>query len=60
LSEEHQHGTRRWWKDTPTLWQSGAASEVLPFALDLRAGALGDAQNTALAALEKTCGENRD
>ena len=29
-------------------------SEVLPFALDLRAGALSDAQNAALAALEKT------
>ena len=29
-------------------------SEVLPFALDLRGGALSDAQNHALGALEKT------
>ncbi len=40
-------------KDTPTLGDQ-VRSEVLPFALDLRAGALSDAQNAALAALEKT------
>jgi transketolase N-terminal domain/subunit/transketolase C-terminal domain/subunit len=40
-------------KETPTLGHQ-VRSEVLPFALDLRAGALSDTQNTALSALEKT------
>jgi len=53
LSDEQQVRNAALVKDTPTLGNQ-VRSEVLPFALDLRAGALSDAQNTALAALEKT------
>ena len=53
LSEEQEARNLALLKDTPTLGDQ-VRSEVLPFALDLRAGALSDAQNAALAALEKT------
>ncbi len=40
-------------KQTPTMG-ADVRSEVLPFAIDLRAAALSDAQDAALGALEKT------
>ena len=53
LFEQQQSRNAALLKQTPTL--GGAVrSEVLPFALDLAGGALSDAQDHALAALEKT------
>ena len=53
LSEEQQARNATLLTETPTLGNQ-VRSEALPFTLDLRAGELSDAQNTALAALEKT------
>src|ERR1044071_2760960 len=53
LFEEQQSRNRALLNQTPTLGDA-VRSEVLPFALDLRGGGLSEAQNHALAALEKT------
>lgn len=53
LSEEQQARNAALLADTPTMGDA-VRSEVLPFALDLESGVLTDAQNHALAALEKT------
>jgi len=53
LSDEQQARNTALLQHTPTLAEA-VRSEVLPFAIDLRAGALTEAQDHALAALEKT------
>ena len=53
LSEDQQARNAALLQETPVLGNQ-VRSEVLPFALDLRAGALSGEQDAALAALEKT------
>jgi hypothetical protein len=53
LSEEQHARNTALLQQTPTLGET-VRSEVLPLAIDLRANALSDAHDHALAALEKT------
>lgn len=53
LTEEQHARNTALLQQTPTMGDA-VRSEVLPFAIDVSAGALSDAQNRALGALEKT------